>query len=115
MAFEENALLFGHDPEPGIVAAHFDDVSSVALWLRHADGSTTTRADQFRPFLWSIGAPPPDAVLAIIGPGSDDWPKLKTYKLNSEQTVGFNVRAGYNTGIDVGFRDGKVVNAVFYD
>jgi DNA polymerase elongation subunit (family B) len=62
MAFEDNALLFGHDPEPGIVAAHFDDVSSVTLWLRHPDGSTTTRDEQFRPFLWSIGAPPPDAI-----------------------------------------------------
>jgi DNA polymerase elongation subunit (family B) len=62
MAFEENALLFGHDPQPGIVAAWFDDLSTVTLYLRQPDGSTTTRAEPFRPFLWSAGAPPPDAV-----------------------------------------------------
>jgi DNA polymerase elongation subunit (family B) len=62
MAFEENALLFGHDPEPGIVAAHFDDASTVTLYLRHPDGSTTTRLEPFRPFLWSAGPPPPVAL-----------------------------------------------------
>jgi DNA polymerase elongation subunit (family B) len=63
MAFEENALLFGHDPEPGIVAAHFDGVSRITLYLRGRDGSTTTRTEAFRPFLWSAGSPPPSAVL----------------------------------------------------
>lgn len=62
MAFEENALLFGHDPEPGIVAAHFDGVSGVTLYLRQSDGSTTTRTEPFRPFLWSAGSPPAGAV-----------------------------------------------------
>ena len=61
MAFEENALLFGHDPEAGIVAAHFDDVSSVTLYLRLVDGSTITRTEAFRPFLWSAGSPTPAA------------------------------------------------------
>ena len=58
MAFEENALLFGYDPEPGIVAAHFDDVSRVTLYLRQRDGSTTTRTETFRPYLWCAGVPP---------------------------------------------------------
>jgi DNA polymerase elongation subunit (family B) len=62
MAFEENALLFGHDPEPGIVAADFDGDATITLWLRHPDGATTTRTEPFRPFLWSTGAPPVDAV-----------------------------------------------------
>ena len=64
MAFEENALLFGHDPEPGIVAASFDGGSIITLWVRRPDGTTTTRAEPFRPFLWAIGAPRPDAVPA---------------------------------------------------
>ena len=62
--FEENALLFGHDPEPGIVAVHFDNVSRVTLYLRQADGSTLARTDSFRPFLWSAGPPPAGAVPA---------------------------------------------------
>jgi DNA polymerase elongation subunit (family B) len=55
MAFEENALLFGHDPEPGIVAAHFDDGDRVTLYLRGPDGATTTRTESFRPYLWIAG------------------------------------------------------------
>jgi DNA polymerase elongation subunit (family B) len=75
MAFEENALLFGHDPEPGIVAAHFDDHSSVTLYLRHPDGSTTTRVEPFRPFLWSAGPTPPAAVpSATLLPLDGDLP-----------------------------------------
>jgi hypothetical protein len=57
MAFEENALLFGHDPEQGIVAVHFDGASHVTLYLRQPDGSTATRVEAFRPFLWSVGSP----------------------------------------------------------
>lgn len=75
MAFEENALLFGHDPEPGIVAVHFDGVSTVTLTLRQPDGSTTTRDEPFRPFLWSAGAPPAGAVpSAEIVPLAGDLP-----------------------------------------
>jgi len=62
MAFEDNAVIFGHDPEPAIVAAHFDDISTVTLYLRQPDGSTRSRTDSFRPFLWSMGAPPVNAV-----------------------------------------------------
>jgi DNA polymerase elongation subunit (family B) len=61
MAFEDNAVIFGHDPEPGIVAAHFDDTATVTLYLRQPDGSTAMRTDSFRPFLWSVGAPPVNA------------------------------------------------------
>jgi DNA polymerase elongation subunit (family B) len=75
MAFEENALLFGHDPEPGIVAAHFDDVSSVTLYLRQPDGSTSTRVEPFRPFLWSAGPPSAGAVpSATLLPLAGDLP-----------------------------------------
>ena len=88
MAFEDNALLFGHDPEPGIVAAHFDDAATVTLYLRQPDGSTTTRSEPFRPFLWSVGAPPAEAIQsATVTPLSgglpfdhlvtfDSWPAL---------------------------------------
>jgi DNA polymerase elongation subunit (family B) len=63
MAFEENALLFGHDPEPGIVAAEFaDEPAQVTLYLRRPDGSTGTRIERFRPYFWAPGAPPLDAV-----------------------------------------------------
>jgi hypothetical protein len=62
MAFEDNAVIFGHDPEPGIVAAHFDDVATVRLYLRQGGGETVTRDERFRPFLWSAGAPPVNAV-----------------------------------------------------
>jgi DNA polymerase elongation subunit (family B) len=58
MAFEDNALLFGFDPEPGIVAAQFDDATGVTLYLRREDGSTASRAERFRPFLWTVGRPP---------------------------------------------------------
>ncbi len=54
-------------------------------------------------------------VLGILGPGSADWPRLKNLQLAPEQTVGFNVRANYNNGIDVGFRDGRVVSTFYYD
>ena len=54
-------------------------------------------------------------VLGILGPGSADWPRIKSLQLAPEQTVGFNVRANYNNGIDVGFRDGRVVSTFYYD
>jgi len=53
MAFEENSVLFGHDPEPGIVAAEFDGACEITLYLRQRDGTTVRRAETFRPFLWS--------------------------------------------------------------
>ncbi|MGB8352397.1 MAG: DNA polymerase domain-containing protein [Chthoniobacteraceae bacterium] len=53
MAFEENKVLFGHDPEERIVAAALEGPDSVRLYLREKDGSTTSRVDTFRPFLWA--------------------------------------------------------------
>jgi len=69
MAFEENALLFGHDPEPGIVAAEFDDASGVTLYLRQQDGRTVTRREAFQPFFWSAGPLPPG-----VAPGAEITP-----------------------------------------
>lgn len=69
MAFEENALIFGHDPETGIVAVEFDDVSRVTIYNRRADGTTASRTESFRPFLWCAAPPPADlAGLAEIIP-----------------------------------------------
>ena len=54
-------------------------------------------------------------VLNILGPGSSEWPRLKDHKLQPEETISFNVRSWYNNGIDVGFRDGRVVSTFYYD
>jgi DNA polymerase I len=61
MAFEENALLFGHDHEAGIVAVEFDGESAVTLYLKTKKGKVESRVEQFRPFLWSAGPLPADA------------------------------------------------------
>jgi hypothetical protein len=54
-------------------------------------------------------------VLQIIGRGSDDWPNIRKHKLLPDDIVEFNVRAEYNTGIDVRFVNGRVVSAGGYD
>ncbi|MEA3209329.1 MAG: hypothetical protein QOE70_2386 [Chthoniobacter sp.] len=54
-------------------------------------------------------------VLDILGPGSSEWPRIKDHKLQPEETISFNVRSWYNNGIDVGFRDGRVVTTFYYD
>ena len=71
MAFEDNALLFGHDPEPGIVAVDFDGVSDVTIYSRQGDGTTTSRVEKFRPFFWAAGAPaaPIGAEVEVLGGG----------------------------------------------
>jgi len=69
MAFEENALLFGFDPEPGIVAAQFDGGSGVTLYVRGKDGATTTRAETFRPYLWTAGRPSIGAEVVLLAGG----------------------------------------------
>jgi hypothetical protein len=53
--------------------------------------------------------------LEILGPGSADWPALKSRQLSPEEIVGFNVRADHNSGVEIGFRNGRVVNALYYD
>jgi hypothetical protein len=54
-------------------------------------------------------------VLEILGPDSAGWPRLKTHQLQFDGAVGFKVRAGINNGIDVGFRNGRVVSVFYYD
>ena len=54
-------------------------------------------------------------VFDILAPGSSGWPIQKRVPLQHEAIIGFNVRAGYNNGIEVGFRNGRVVNVVYYD
>jgi len=54
-------------------------------------------------------------ILDVLGPGCSDWPTIKQRKLRSEDTVSFNLRADYNNGIDVGFRNGHVISAFYYD
>lgn len=48
-----NPLLFGSNPESGIVAVEFDGEQSAIVFFRNPDGSTTSRSDAFQPFLWS--------------------------------------------------------------
>jgi hypothetical protein len=54
-------------------------------------------------------------VLGIIGPGSQNWSVDKDRQLGPEDGVSFNIRDDGNDGIDVDFRDGKVVAAGRYD
>jgi hypothetical protein len=54
-------------------------------------------------------------VLQIIGRGSADWANVKTHKLLPDDIIEFNVRAEFNTGIDVRFVNGRVVSAGGYD
>ncbi len=55
MEFGNNQVLFGHDSTERIVCAEFDGADSVTLFLRNPDGSTSTRRESFRPFLWASG------------------------------------------------------------
>jgi len=54
-------------------------------------------------------------VVEILGKGSSEWPALKERKLGPEETVSFNVRSWYNNGVDVYFRNGKVISTSYYD
>ncbi len=58
MAFEENKVLFGHDPTERIVAAEFQEPDGAVLFIRNPDGSNAVRRVAFQPFLW-CGEPPP--------------------------------------------------------
>ena len=53
MAFEENKVLFGHDPEERIVAAAIEGTGIARLYVRQPDGTLTSREEDFRPFLWA--------------------------------------------------------------
>ena len=53
MEFEKNALLFGVDPTPRIVAVELGETGTVCVHRREADGSTVTDVEPFHPFVWA--------------------------------------------------------------
>ncbi len=65
MAFEENKVLFGHDPTERLVAVEFEEPNGVTLYLRKPDGSNEVRQSVFHPFLWSDEAPPEETGATI--------------------------------------------------
>jgi DNA polymerase elongation subunit (family B) len=52
MEFEKNALLFGADPTPRIVAIELGETGTVKVYRREADGSTVADVEPFHPFVW---------------------------------------------------------------
>src|SRR5213594_375879 len=52
MEFEKNALLFGTDPMPRIVAIELGETGTVKVYRREADGSTVADVEPFHPFAW---------------------------------------------------------------
>lgn len=53
MAFEKNALLFGADPTPRIVAIELGEPGTVKVYRREEDGSTIAEVEPFHPFVWA--------------------------------------------------------------
>jgi len=90
MAFEDNQVLFGHDPEPRLLAVELAGPDSVELFARAKDGSLLRRTEPLHPVAWVTGSVPLERVeyqtlkgqealgfLAVC----DDWPtftKLRT-------------------------------------
>jgi DNA polymerase elongation subunit (family B) len=52
MEFEKNALLFGADPTPRIVAIELGETGTVKVYRREPDGSTVADVEPFHPFVW---------------------------------------------------------------
>lgn len=52
MAFEENRILFGHDPETRLLAVEQLSATTVELFRRGEDGALQRREEPLRPFLW---------------------------------------------------------------
>src|SRR5215469_9077045 len=52
MEFEKNALLFGVDSAPRIVAIELGETGTVNVYRRQADGSTVAEVEPFHPFVW---------------------------------------------------------------
>jgi len=52
MEFEKNALLFGADPTPCIVAIELGETGTVKIYRREPDGSTVADVEPFHPFVW---------------------------------------------------------------
>src|SRR6202043_2190077 len=53
MDLEENRILFGADPTPGIVAIELGETGTIKVHRREKDGSTTTDVEPFHPFVWA--------------------------------------------------------------
>lgn len=57
-----------------------------------------------------------DEVVSLLGPGSSDWPRLNQWtKPDGILHVEFNVRSWYNNGLEVEFKEGRVVKVFYYD
>src|SRR2546423_10957961 len=52
MEFEKDALLFGADPTPRIVADELGETGTVKVYRREADESTVADVEPFHPFVW---------------------------------------------------------------
>jgi DNA polymerase, archaea type len=50
--FEENIMLFGVDPAPGIVAVELGEPGTVRVHRREKNGSTVAEVEPFHPFVW---------------------------------------------------------------
>ena len=57
-----------------------------------------------------------DQVKTILGPGSAGWPDGFQNELEQSQvTKSFNIRAGWNVGVDVTFLSNRVIYASPYN
>ena len=65
MRFEDNALLFGFDQTPRIVALELGDPGTVKVYRREQDGTTVCDVEEFHPFVWA------DADGADLGPTTE--------------------------------------------
>jgi hypothetical protein len=90
MAFEDNQILFGHDPEQRLLAVELAGPDTVELFVRAEDGALLRRKEPLSPVAWVSGSVPLERVeyqtlagkealgfLAVCG----DWPtfvKLRT-------------------------------------
>ncbi len=91
MAFEDNRLLFGHDPEPRLIAVELSAPDAVDLLFRKEDGTLGRRTEPLRPVIWTAGSVPVaqveyrtlagDLALGFLAE-CDDWPAF--IKLRSE-------------------------------
>ena len=56
MNFEENSVLFGHDPSTRIVSVELTGENEIQIYRRPADGRPTEgERASFEPFLWLAG------------------------------------------------------------
>jgi DNA polymerase elongation subunit (family B) len=70
MNFETNAALFGHNPQPGIVAVDFDGARTALVFVRDDSGATRVESHAFDPYLWTAAphGQPPAGVRLLDGP-----------------------------------------------